>query len=186
MQLKASVRFALVLALCHTAAWAQPTVTLDQVDAPRRSALTVQPVELFSGTLNVEYEGAVLPFLTLTAGVNLLLFRGVFPATYQRAFGVGPELGVRFYPWREAPAGVWFGPSGGVSYLRRDSAGTVTERLGYSVGAMLGYSVIIDRFDASLGLGGSWFDTASHPPGSEQIGPTGFVPRLKVSMGFVF
>lgn len=180
---------AALLSVAQSTAWAQDTsvATVDQpLDAPRYNALTIQPIELFSGTLNLEYEGVVMPYLTFTAGLNLLLYRGVFPVTYQQSFGVGPELGARFYPMREAPAGLWFGPSAGVSYIRNESGGKFADSLGYSVGAMVGYNVIINRFEASLGLGGGWIDYSSNPTGAERVGMYGFVPRLKVSMGFVF
>src|SRR5690242_18892472 len=60
-------------------------------------SITVNPIDLFTGTMNLEYEQAANKVVSLYGGVNFLVVRGLFQPSETRSFGVGPEVGLRLY-----------------------------------------------------------------------------------------
>lgn len=149
-------------------------------------AITMMPVELFSGTLNIEYEQALASYASLYGGLNFIAFRGVLATGYDRAFVVGPEVGARFYLLGDAPAGLWIGPYLGASFVSNTVAGTTRDSFGWGAGAMAGINLIFfRRLMISLGAGTGWIDMSSSPTGY-RVGLYGFVPRLRLAAGVAF
>src|SRR3954468_10538022 len=75
------------------------------------NSLTVNPIDLFTGNINIEYERAVASRVGLYGGLNFLVMHGVLlPNDTTKRFAIGPELGVRIYLIGRAPGGVWLGP----------------------------------------------------------------------------
>ncbi|MBX7117293.1 MAG: DUF3575 domain-containing protein [Myxococcaceae bacterium] len=148
--------------------------------------ITLAPVELFSGTFNIEYEHAVAPWVGLYGGVNFLAFRGVLSPGYDRTLSVGPEVGARFYLLGNAPAGLWLGPYLGAAYVSNTAQGISQSSFGWGVGAMAGVNLVLfHRLMLSFGAGTGWIDNSSSPAGY-RVGLYGFVPRLRLAVGVAF
>lgn len=171
---------------------AQPVLAQQQQEvsaAPDRSgtrAITVAPVELFSGTFNLEYEQALASFVSLYGGVNYLGMRGILPAGYDRALVIGPEVGARFYLIGNAPAGLWLGPYVGAAYVSNTAGGVTQSSFGWGLGAMAGINLVLFKhLMLSAGAGTGWVDHSSSPNGV-RVGLYGFVPRLRIAAGVAF
>jgi Protein of unknown function (DUF3575) len=141
--------------------------------------LLVNPGDLFSGVLSVQYEHAFSRHFGLTAGLSVWAFRGVFSPPSDPWFtGISPEFGMRFHFIQHAPAGLWLGPTlnGGVLFTRSD--GTLTRAFAWGVGAAIGYTFVIGRhFALELGIGGGFLDTGDS---------LRWAPRLRLGLGGVF
>jgi len=136
------------------------------------NALVINPGDLFNGVISIEYERALNSFFGITLGASIGLFKGVFapPAGAYYTAG-GPELGVRFHFIRDAPGGLWLGPSVNLYYV----AGRA---FGYGIGAAIGYNFVIGRhFLLQLGIGGGFNDYGDGIQWS---------PRLRLGIGGVF
>ena len=62
-------------------------------DGSFTNSITLQPIELFSGVLNIEFEHAMARWLGLYAGLDFLAWRGALNPEYDRTFAFGPEIG---------------------------------------------------------------------------------------------
>lgn len=153
-------------------------------EAPRikhvpMNVITVNPADLFSGALSVEYERVVAPWLGISAGVSAWTFRGVFlPNGEPTFFGISPELGLRFHVLNFAPGGFWLGPTASVGALFERVDGPLTRNWSWGLSLAAGYNFIIENL-VVLQLGGS----------------SGFIdygelivwsPRLRIAVGFAF
>lgn len=149
-------------------------------------AITVQPLDLAHGIFNFEYEGALLPFVSFHMGLDFLTFDG-FDDDDGDLFAVGPEMGLRIYPFMGAPAGFWLNPFAGVAYVRGETQrGETVEELGGYAGGMIGATIIpFDLLVLSAGIG-----LAYHELGLEadfgEIGDTGVHPRVRLALGLAF
>jgi|CXWL01.1.fsa_nt_gi hypothetical protein len=179
--------FAALALVCSTGfAQQQEQEVRSAPDNSGTRAVTVAPVELFSGTFNLEYEQAMASFASFYVGVNYLGMRGILPAGYERALVVGPEVGARFYLLGSAPAGLWLGPYLGAAYVSNTAGGVTQSSLGWGLGAMAGFNLVLFRhLMLSLGAGTGWIDNSSSPAGY-RVGLYGFVPRLRLAAGIAF
>jgi len=173
-----------LLALALAATLVSTHALADGISLSRRShepqnVLLFNPGDLFSGILSMEYERALNPFFGLALGVSVASFRGVFAPSDQESFvAMGPELSARFHFIKDAPGGLWLGPSVQGVYIASRSGGTLTRSFGYGLGAAIGYNFILGRhFVFQLGAGGGFRDFGD-----------GIVwaPRLKLGLGGTF
>ncbi len=122
--------------------------------------LLVNPGALLNGVIALEYERALTPFFGLDFGLSVSTFRGVWvPSDSASVVAFGPEVGVRFHFIRDAPGGLWIGPSISGAYIAARSNGTVVRAFGYGVNAAIGYNFLLGpHFALQLGLGGGFVD----------------------------
>ena len=150
------------------------------------NAITFQPIELFTGTMNIEYEHAFRQWFSLYGGLDFLAWRGVLAPGYDRSLVVGPEIGTRFYLFGNAPSGIWIGPYASAAYVNNTVNGNSYSSFGWGLGAMAGFNLLIKRFVFSLGAGTGWIDHSTNPSGTYRVGYYGFVPRLRLAIGVAF
>jgi len=157
------------------------------VRAEGTSSLTVNPLDLFSGTINLEYEHAFDRSASWFAGFDFLVYHGFWPYDSANAFAFGPEAGLRLYLFGNAPAGLWLGPYVGTALVQQNSSsGQHLVSLGVSAGGMAGFNlVVLGRCNISLGLGAGWIDYSTASSGG-RIGLYGLVPRGRLAVGVVF
>jgi hypothetical protein len=144
-----------------------------------RNLLLINPGDLFSGVLSLEYEGALSPRFGLTGGFSVWSFRGVFSPPSDPSYTViSPEFGARVHFIRDAPGGLWVGPYVSAGYVAGRSSGPLYRAWSWGVGAAFGYNFIIGRwFSFQLGAGGGFVDY-----GDRLV----WAPRLKLGVGVVF
>jgi hypothetical protein len=128
--------------------------------AEPKNVLLFNPGDLINGIISVEHERALNSFLGVVGGVSVLAFRGAFtPAGQPSLVVVSPEVGVRFHFIKDAPGGLWVGPSLNFGYVAWSSGGPVTRAFSYGLGAAAGYNFILgDHFVLQLGFGGGFAD----------------------------
>lgn len=145
----------------------------------QRNVLLFNPGDLFNGVISLEYERALTSFFGLAFGASISTFRGAFnPAANTSYTAFGPEIAARFHFIKDAPGGLWLGPSIQGAYIAARSGGTVTRAFGYGVGAAIGYNFMLFRhFVFQLGAGGGFNDYG------EGIA---WAPRLKLGLGGSF
>jgi hypothetical protein len=150
------------------------------------NSITVNPIDMFTGTLNVEYERAVASRLGLYGGLNFGYMRGVLSGGDVRPLFIGPELGMRVYLIGRAPGGLWLGPYGNFAWVRNsDQTGSI-DSFGLGFGAMAGINLLFGQFNLSLGAGAGYHDYSSWSAGTRRIGSYGVTPRLRLAIGAVF
>lgn len=135
--------------------------------------ILVNPGDLLFGVVSLEYERALNPWFGLTAGISVAAFPGV-PLGTPFFAGINPEFGLKFHFIRDAPGGLWFGPTVSAGYLfeRPDRPWT------WGLGAGIGYNFIFGRhFTFQLGAGGGFTDYGDRLVWS---------PRLKLGLGAAF
>ncbi|MCA9583620.1 MAG: hypothetical protein KC416_17595 [Myxococcales bacterium] len=148
--------------------------------------ITVNPVDLVNGQFNFEFEGAVSPFASLHAGVNFLVWDGVFTDDSGDTFTIGPEVGFRLFPFMGAPEGLWLGPYAGLAYVHASRGGSDATGMGYYFGGMVGATLILfDFLVGSVGAGLGHADLSKVVNGTE-VGPNGLTPRFRLAVGFAF
>jgi hypothetical protein len=151
------------------------------------NSVTVNPIDMFTGTLNVEYERAVASRLGLYGGLNFGYMRGVLSTSEVRPLAIGPELGLRVYLIGRAPGGIWIGPYGNMAWVRNTDASGSVDSLGLGFGAMAGINLLLGQFNLSLGAGTGYHDYSSwSAAGVRRIGNFGVTPRLRLALGAVF
>lgn len=155
-----------------------------KADADR--TFTVNPFDLSAGIINFEYEGAIGPFLSMHMGLDFLTFDG-FSESDGDIFAVGPEMGLRLFPFASAPAGIWAGPFAGVTYLRGESQrGEDVHGIGGYAGGMIGFTLIpFDILVLSAGIGLAYHELGLEADG-EEIGLIGLYPRFRLALGVAF
>jgi hypothetical protein len=175
-------RTAVVLALMLSTA----TVARAQSGAnDYANAITVNPIDLFTGTANIEYERALSTWISLYGGINFLYFGGVLRLDTPTRFAIGPELGARLYVIGNAPSGLWLGPYVNTAYVSNYSGGSNYGSLGLGAGAMAGFNLVLGHFMGSLGAGVGYFDNSTTASGT-RIGQYGVTPRFRLSLGVSF
>jgi hypothetical protein len=142
--------------------------------------LVIDPGDLFNGVISVEYERALSRHFGITVGASVWAFHGPFSfydsSGYYTAFM--PELGARFHFIREAPGGLWIGPTVSAGYVAANSTGQVSRNIAWGLGAAAGYNFVIGRhFTFQLGVGGRFTDYGDRLVWS---------PRLILGLGAVF
>lgn len=154
-------------------------------DGDYRNAITLNPIDLFTGTANIEYERALTTWASLYGGLNFLYFGGVLRLNTTTRFAVGPELGARLYLIGNAPAGLWLGPYVNAGYVTNFDGGSSYGSLGLGAGAMAGFNLVLGHFIGSLGAGVGYFDNSARV-GEGRIGQYGVTPRLRLAVGVAF
>jgi len=153
------------------------------------NSLTVQPIDLFTGNINVEYERALGPKVGFYTGINFLVMRGVLlPQETRQRFAIGPELGLRIYVLGRAPGGVWVGPYVNAAYVRDTGTGDGFNRdsLALGAGGMAGINLLFGQFNLSLGAGAGYQDYGIGVVNRTIPGTYGVTPRLRLAIGAVF
>jgi hypothetical protein len=171
-----------LLTLVATAAFADTNIQVNDGGGGGRrgnNVLLLNPGDLFSGVLSLEYEHALSPYFGLTAAVSVWTFHGLFSPPSDPYFtGISPEIGARVHFIRDAPGGLWLGPYISAGYVISRSDGSLYRAWSWGVGAALGYNFIIARVLAlQLGVGGGFIDL-----GDRLV----WAPRLRLGIGFVF
>ncbi len=141
--------------------------------------LLINPGDLLSGVVSLEYERALTTWFGLTAGLSVGVFRGPLVPLGQPAYlGLGPEFGARFHFIRNAPGGLWLGPSISAGYLYSNADGTLARVWSWGIGAAIGYNFVIGQhFTVQIGAGGRFTDYGDRLVWS---------PRLMLGLGAVF
>jgi hypothetical protein len=170
---------ATLVALIATPAAAAPIeINLDGEE--RRNMLLINPGDLFSGVLSLEYERGLARWFGVTLGLSVWTFRGVFTPPGEPAYtGIAPEIGFRFHFIRHAPRGLWIGPYASAGYVfGRDDGSAVTRAWSWGLGAALGYNFTFGRhFTLQLGVGGGFNDYGER---------LRWDPRFKLGIGATF
>lgn len=152
------------------------------------NSLTVNPIDLFTGTLNIEYERAIGTRMGVYGGLNFLLMRGVLlPQETTRRFAIGPEVGLRLYLIGRAPGGLWLGPYLNAGWVRESVGGEYNrDNLALGAGGMAGINLLFGQFNLSLGAGAGYNDWGVLTSGARTAGSSSFTPRLRLAVGAVF
>ncbi len=161
----------------HQAAADEVFVSARGADAP--NVLLFNPGDLINGIVSIEYERALNPFFGIVIGASVSTFRGAFtPVDGSSYVAVGPELGARFHFIKDAPGGLWIGPSIQGLYIASRSGGSVSRAFGYGLAASVGYNFILGKhFVFQLGVGGGFNDYGDG---------IAWAPRLKLGLGGTF
>lgn len=158
---------------------ADTSVEARDSDGPGRNLLLVNPGDLFTGVLSLEYERALGPFFGITAGLSIWAFRSLFSSASEPAYtALSPEFGVRIHFIQAAPGGLWVGPYVSAGYLFARSEGTLSRAWSWGIGAAIGYNFIFGRhFTFQIGAGGGFTDY-----GDRLV----WFPRLRLGLGVAF
>lgn len=169
---------ATLVALTAAPASALPFIDLDGED--RRNMLLINPGDLLSGVISLEYERGLARWFGVTLGVSVYTFRGVFTPPGEPGYtGISPEIGFRFHFIRHAPRGLFIGPYASAGYVfgRDDNAG-ISRAWSWGLGAAVGYNFTFGRhFTLQLGVGGGFNDYGDR---------LRWAPRFKVGIGATF
>lgn len=175
------VFFLVVLVVCiaSSGARADNAVEARDSDEAGRNLLLVNPGDLFTGVLSLEYERAVGRFFGVTAGLSVWAFRGLFSPAAEPAYtAISPEFGARLHLIRAAPGGLWLGPYVSAGYLIARSDGALSRAWSWGIGAAIGYNFILGRhFTFQIGAGGGFTDY-----GDRVV----WFPRLRLGLGATF
>jgi hypothetical protein len=129
-------------------------------------AITLEPLGVvFARTIGLEYERA-LGHVGLFSGLSATIgdLDTATPAlragTY---YAAGLTLGVRVYPWSQAPSGAFFSPFASMAWVSVEADGdagpSTTEGWSWSAGAVAGWTWVFGRsFTLSTGLGAAYVE----------------------------
>lgn len=176
-----TLRCALTLACLALAAPAQA----DILQTNYENALTVEPIDLLTGTFNMQFERAFAPSLSAYLGLNYLYVTGLEVPGSATEVALGPEAGIRLYLIGRAPAGLWLGPDISTAWVRNVGDGRVMDRAGLSAGGMVGLNLALGHLTGSMGIGGNFYDYASYI-GTQRFGISGFETRERLALGVTF
>lgn len=155
--------------------------TSEAPDAPNWT-LQVDPLTTALGYVHLQVERALGQKVSVYAGPHLRLFNGLLAEPTDDYLGLGVELGVRFFPWGEAPAGPWVLARGVGAWATTDAGGQrVSQPAGY-VSALGGYTLILGgRWVLSGGAGVQYIAYEI-----EGMGTMGIAPALHTALGVAF
>lgn len=157
------------------------------VQAAPSLTFSINPAMLLLGGMGAEVEMAVSPAISLFAAPSLIFGNSVFASgTDVSTSGFGIDIGLRYFIWKKAPKGFWFGPYGGFSVVTASVGDIETNASGLGFGGMLGYSWIFgSSFYFSLGAGGGYravmLDAGSSNGAVAASGPAW---ALRLAVGF--
>ena len=115
--------------------------------------VTVDPLTVALGYPHLQVERALGDHVSLYAGPHARLFDGVLTEGHEPFLGFGGEVGVRWFPWGDAPRGAWGMVRQVVAGLHTTEGPPASELGGYS-SVLVGYTGLIgDRFVLSGGAG---------------------------------
>jgi hypothetical protein len=166
-----------VILVCIVSSEARPDSAA--VAAPGKNLLLVNPGDLFTGVVSLEYERALAPFFGLSVGLSVWAFHSLLsPATDPDYTSISPELGARLHLIRGAPGGLFLGPYVTGGYLFARSGATPSRPWSWGVGGAVGYNFIVGQhFTFQIGAGYGF--TAY---GAQLV----WFPRLRLGLGAVF
>lgn len=147
------------------------------------NALTLEPLAVvFARAIALEYERGIGPVgLALGAAVGLGDVSHQSSGRSGDFTALGLTLSVRVYPWDLAPRGAFFGPFGSLGWVEAEAGDRRASGLGWSVGALAGYTWILGTsFILSGGAGLAWYE---HEVGD---GESGLFPTLRLAVGAAF
>ena len=158
--------------------------------AEPKNAITLEPLAVvFARTIAVEYErgfGAV--GVHLGGAVTFGGFDSEAASGDYRAFAA--TLGVRIYPWSDAPIGAFGDLFGSLGWVSAASGDESAEGLGWSLGAMVGWTWVFGSvFALSLGAGAAYYAHDVDPDGggsAQSEGRSGFFPVTRLGVGAAF
>ena len=140
--------------------------------------LLLNPGDLFSGIISLEYERGLTSWFGITLGLSIFTFHSVFNTDEPTFNSITPELGFRFHFIRQAPRGLWIGPYISPGYVFGRSSGSVSRAWSWGLGAALGYNFVLGQhFTFQLGAGGGFVDYGDR---------VRWDPRLKLGIGATF
>ncbi len=147
------------------------------------TTITTNPLGLINGRINLEVERAFSRMSSFYLGLNFLLLKpAVGHDVGERLFGIGPEIGLRFYLVGDAPAGIYFGPYADFAYLEKSG----NSDFGWAAGGALGINLILARvlvLTAGVGLG---YERMQVDLDTGHAGSEGFDTRFRLGIGFAF
>jgi len=156
-------------------------------DASPRNAITLEPLSVvYARTIALEYERG---FGRVGLHIASALTLGGFDSADSQGdyLAVGVTLGLRVYPWSEAPAGGFLGPFASVAWVDADDGAKRSQGLGWSVGAQVGWTWILGSvFALSLGAGAAWYAYDLDGAGGTAVGRSGLLPALRLAVGAAF
>lgn len=171
--MRASLTFALTLAAGSAAA-----------QAPAPNVLTLQPLSLLSGYLDLEYERALgrLTSVYVAPGAIFATRRGVDGSTSPGVFAGSVDLGVRVFPFRRAPSGFFVDLSAGY-YSSWIAYGQRVKGDGLRGVVQAGYTLILWRhlaLSTALGL-----QVRAQGSGFDNLGVS-YAPSFRLALGAAF
>lgn len=146
-------------------------------DDSYRNLMLINPGELFTGSLALEYERALGPFFGLVGGLSVALFDGPLNLGNPWATIVGPEIGFKFHFIQNAPVGLWLGPYINAGYVVSRGNSELQRLWAWGAGAGIGYNFQFGRFVFQIGASGGFTDHGYR---------LAWAPRLKLGVGGVF
>jgi len=162
-------------------------VWADGVDDTPRNVITLEPLAVvYARTIAVEYEHG---FEHIGVHLGTALTLGGFDSSESSGnyLAVGVTLGVRFYPWSDAPEGPFAGPFGSVAWVDADDGTSQSQGLGWSVGGLVGWTWVLGSvFALSLGAGAAWYAYDVDGAGGTTVGRSGLLPALRLAVGAAF
>jgi hypothetical protein len=167
-------------------ALAQPVETVVEEVAPVERAagpnlLLVNPGDLLNGIFSAEYERVLAPWFGVVVGLSVWGLPGIFPppaAPGARVVALGPDLGARFHPFRDAPGGYWVGATASFDAVLSRSDGPLSRPWSWGLGITTGYTFIVERtLSFQVGVGGRFNDYGDRLVWS---------PRLVLALGSAF
>lgn len=146
-------------------------------EAPRWT-VQVDPLTTALGFVHVQVERALGDHASIYAGPSIRLFDPLEKET-GRYRGYGAEVGVRVFPWGEAPRGAWAEVRGVVASLHAEGGATAVGGYGSVLG---GYTWILGgRWVVALGVGAQYLH---YRVGG--LGPVGVLPAAHTTVGVAF
>ncbi len=163
-----------------------PGLASPSVEAPK-NVITLEPLAVvYARTIALEYERGI-GRVGLHLGSALTL--GSFDSADSNGdyLAVAVTLGMRIYPWTDAPEGPFVGPFGSVAWVDADDGTTAVTGVGWSVGAMVGWTWLLGSvFALSLGAGAAWYSYGIERADGTTAGHEGFLPALRLAVGAAF
>jgi len=143
--------------------------------------LQVDPLTAALGYAHLQVERVVTPAASVYVGPHLRLYDPPWSKVKEPWRGYGGEVGLRWYPWREAPRGPWVMARGVLAWAHTTD-GTQISNLGGYGSALGGYTLVLrDRFVLSGGLGINVLNyTVS------DYGVRGLLPAAHTAVGIAF
>lgn len=140
-----------------------------------RNVVLFNAGDLLNGLVTLEYEFGITHWLGLEFAMSVLAFQGVFtPPVSVQVVALAPEIGLRLHLIRNAPGGLWVGPSVNAAYITGTDP---PQAWGIGFGAAVGYNFFLGPFALQVGVGGAVQDYGE-----------GWVwsPRFRLGLGFDF
>jgi len=185
----ALVSFASLAAPLAGTAHAQDGRTLHVVaaSAPRpQNTVTFNPLALVFGIVQLEYERAVSPQLTIFGGPSMMAFNTI-GVDGGSVFAAGLDVGARYFFREGAPRGLWIGPQANLSYASVDAdGGESATAVAYSASLLFGHTWIArSGLTFSLAIGGGYNHFVADV-GDDEVGFEGAMVAGRLALGYAF